>query len=178
MWHSWSLNASIIVQLRVHTQCVCARVLIAYAVIQLISTWSLSSCVIIYAAQWLFCHVECSESPGREAHLTGAKGCPADWFVLCIHTIHAITSHTTLLTHGEMYVYMHTHLAWGSVTVPQGGCWVWFYCLYWLWLGTSREINIWIMGERNPPGLWHLSYSHSAPDHHCVWERKEWQRCM
>lgn len=151
MWH-WSVNASMIVQLRIHAQCACACALITYAVIQLLCTWSLSSCAIIYAAHWLFCHVECSESLEREAHLTATKGCPADWFVL-VHT-YTPSPHTLCCWHMERCVHTHTHFAWGFVTVPQRGCWVWFYCLYWLWLGRV---------ERSICGL-----SHSAPDHHCV----------
>ena len=72
------------------------------------------------------------------------RGLSSWLFCVVSHThthTHTATWHATPLTHREMYMYIGRGLAWGSVTVPRRGCWVWFYCLYWSWLGLSRGIN-------------------------------------
>ncbi len=123
-------------------KCICA---ITHSVLQRLSGCSLSSCLIVYAAHWLFCRVECSERPEREAHVTAIEDCPDDWCMLEHTHTQTTTSHCTPPTHTEMYVHSHTHLTRGSVTVPQRGCRVRFYCLYWSWLRSSRGINTWII---------------------------------
>lgn len=101
------VNASAFVQLSIHAQCVCARAMVAYAVIQLLSGWGLSSWLIIYAAHWLFCHVDCSASRGGSVD-DSHRGL-SSWLI-CVgtHTVHTITSHTTLPSRREIWAQAHT----------------------------------------------------------------------
>lgn len=150
LWHTcvymcryvtlWTINAT--VQLHNHAQYVCALALVMAAYVHLHPVWSLCSWSFMQHS-FVMLNVQIvlrgkhTWTPPRTVQLTD----------LCLHThTHTITWYTTQLTHREMYMYMGRGLAWGSVTVPWRGCWVWFYCLYWSWLRLSRAINMWIIG--------------------------------
>lgn len=155
--HLWLCNCAFM-----HNVCVCACALTTYAVVRLLSTWSLSSCGIIYAAHWLFCHVECSESLEREAHLTATKGCPAIWFVL-IRT-YTPSPHTFCCWHMERCVQRTHNTLEGLSQFPREAAEFGFIACIDCGLGRV---------ERSICGL-----SHSAPDRHCVRQRNDRDVCV
>lgn len=186
---TFCLNASVIVLLCIHAQCACACVFITYAVIQLLSTWSLRSCVIIYAAHWLFCHVECSESLEREAHLTATKGCPADWFVLVhthtnTHYTPHYTTHYAADTWSDVCVHAHTFCLrvchssperlLGLVLLPVSIVAQAEYRDQYVDYG--GELTPLVLCQKLPRFLTPLTFTLSTSSPLCLTEK--WQRCM
>ena len=122
VWHTWRMSEFAVVQLCIHAQSVCVSATRAYAVLQRLSGWHLSSCPIACAAHWLFCHVDCSGCLMREACLTATEGCPVDWFVMG-HTHMNTRTHAhahNISSYRETHTCAQTHIAWGCVSQLPG----------------------------------------------------------
>lgn len=96
--------------------------------------WALIGLLIVYQTQLLVFHV-----PGVKNVRSLSE---TD---LCSDACHITLLHTHTRTRTYTHAWINTHTAQGPVTAPWRGCWVWFYCLYWSWLGPSWGIDLWII---------------------------------
>ncbi len=141
IWNSWSISTSVTVQLHIHARCVCVCVRDSICC-DAASLWSgapqlsdhLCSTVTVLSC-WMF--GVSREGSAHDSHW----GLSSRLICVGTHTHAPYTHH-----HLTLEAHTHTHPAWGSVTVPQRGCWVRFYCPYWSWLGPSGGIDMWIIG--------------------------------